>query len=328
MGTQRPALPHETDRVFLTDGGTETYLIHKRGLEMPYFSSFHLLRDPEATEEIKAYYRAFANIAVDHGTAFIFDSLTYRASTDWGDLLGYSAGELAEMNLMALELYREVARESGLADSDVVISGCIGPKGDAYERNEHLTAEGAQEYHQKQIDTFTAGGVDVVTALSLSSSEEAIGIVRASEAAGIPSAISFMLEKDYCLGSGESLQEVIETVDRATDAAAAYFMINCSHPMDIGPALTEGEWINRVHGLRANASKEEHSFLNILGHLDEGNPDELADDYASLHARGSRIGKLLRFLAVKELAQNTIRCSHMDACIVVGIASDLLVRRH
>lgn len=285
MGTQRPTLPHESNRVFLTDGGTETFLIHKRGLDMPYFSSFHLLRDADATDEIKAYYRAFANIAVEHGTAFIFDSLTYRASADWGALLGYSAAELTEMNFLALELYREIAQESGLAPSDVVISGCIGPKGDAYERNEHLTAAGAQEYHQVQIDTFKEGDVDLVTALSLSSSEEAIGIVRAAQAAGLPAAISFMVEKDHCLASGETLQAAIESVDHATDDGAAYFMVNCSHPIDIEPALNNGDWVNRVHGIRANSSKQEHSMLNTLGHLDEGDPDELAGEYASLKTR-------------------------------------------
>ena len=285
MGTQRSALPNEASRLFLTDGGTETWLIYKRGLDLPHFSSFHLLNDAKATEVIKSYYRAFADIAVDHGTAFIFDSLTYRASTDWGDLLGYSASALAEMNLIALELYREVARESGLADHDVVISGCVGPKGDAYERNDVLTADGAQEYHQVQVDTFKAGDVDVVTALSLGSSQEAIGIVRAAEAAGLPAAISFTVGKNHCLRSGESLQTAIETVDEATGTAAAYFMVNCTHPMDIDPALTEGEWVSRVHGIRANSSKQEHSVLNTLGDLDEGNPDELAGEYASLKTR-------------------------------------------
>jgi len=285
MSTQRSALPNETNRLFLTDGGTETWLIHKRGLELPYFSSFHLLNDARATEEIRSYYRSFADIAVEHGTAFIFDSLTYRASTDWGELLGYSAGALAEMNLMALELYREVAHESGLADSDAIISGCIGPKGDAYEQNAALAADGAQEYHQVQVDTFKSGDVDIVTALSLSSSQEAIGIVRAAQAAGLQSAISFMVEKDHCLQSGESLQTAIETVDRATGAAAAYFMVNCAHPIDFGPALTDGKWVSRVHGIRANSSKQEHSLLNTLGHLDEGNPEELAGEYASLKSR-------------------------------------------
>lgn len=285
MDIERPALPHETSRLFLTDGGTETWLIHKQGHELPNFSAFHLLRDPEATEDIRSYYRAFADLAVEHGTAFIFDSLTYRASRDWGDLLGYSSEELADANLHALELYRDIADEVGLSRGDVVISGCIGPKGDAYERNDELTAEGAQEYHQAQIDTFAAGRADLVTALSLSSSQEAIGVVRAASSAGLPVAISFTVWNDQRLGGGETLREAIETVDGATGSAAAYFMINCSHPVDFGPALEDEDWVTRVHGFRANASKQEHTILSLTDQLDEGDPAELAGQYAELRAR-------------------------------------------
>lgn len=285
METEKPVLPHESSRLFLTDGGTETWLIHKCGHELPNFSSFPLLSDRDATEDIRSYYRAFANIAVEHGTAFIFDSLTYRTSRDWGDLLGYSAAALVEANLQAFELYREVADEVGLAPRDVVISGCIGPKGDAYERNDELTADGAQEYHQVQIETFASGRADLVTALSLSSSQEAIGIVRAAEAAGLPSAISFMIEKDHRLGGGESLREAIESVDAATGSAAAYYMINCAHPIDFGPALEDEDWVTRVHGFRANASKAEHTFLSLTNDLDEGDPDDLAEHYVRLKSR-------------------------------------------
>jgi S-methylmethionine-dependent homocysteine/selenocysteine methylase len=284
MGTERPALPHETDRLFLTDGGTETWLIHKRGHELPNFSAFHLLRDPEATEDVRSYYRAFANIAIEHDTGFIFDSLTYRASRDWGDLLGYSSSALTDANLQALELYRDIAEEVGMAPHDVVISGCIGPKGDAYERNDELTAEGAQEYHQAQIDTFKSADADIVTALTLGSSREAIGIVRAARTAGVPSVISFTVRSDQCLASGETLREAIETVDQATDSAAAYFMINCSHPDDFGPALADEEWVTRVRGVRANSSSEEQCTLVEMDGLDEGDPDELAGQHARLKA--------------------------------------------
>jgi S-methylmethionine-dependent homocysteine/selenocysteine methylase len=285
MDAERPALPHETNRLFLTDGGTETWLIHKRGLDLPNFSSFPLLEDPAATKVVRSYYRSFADIAVDHRTAFVFDSLTYRASRDWGDLLGYSESALHDANLQALDLYREVADEAGMDPKDVVISGCIGPKGDAYQRNDELTADGAQEYHQVQIETFRSGGADIVTALSLSSSEEAIGIVRGAQSAGLPSVISFMVEKDQGLASGESLREAIEAVDQATDSAAAYFMINCAHPADFAPALADEEWVTRIRGIRANASKQEHTMLATLNHLDEGDSDDLAGEYSSLQSR-------------------------------------------
>ena len=90
MSQPTPRLPHQTDEIFLTDGGTETWLMYKRGFELPKFSAFHLLNDERATQALREYYIAFAKVAVKLETPFIFDSLTYRASRDWGALLGYS----------------------------------------------------------------------------------------------------------------------------------------------------------------------------------------------------------------------------------------------
>ncbi len=279
-----PILPHQSESIFLTDGGTETWLLYKRGFDLPEFSAFHLLGDTKATAAIREYYRAFADIAVQLGTGFIFDSLTYRASRDWGRLLGYSDAGLAEMNHRCLELYRAIAFEAGLVPERTVISGCVGPKGDAYQKNEDLTAEAAEAYHGEQIATFRQAGADIVTALTLNTSAEAIGIARAAANAGLPSVISFTLEKDRKLRSGETLRQAIETVDAATDSAPAYYMINCSHPLDFGPALTAGAWTDRIRGLRANASTLDHGTLCQLGHLEEGDPDELAGQYCDLKA--------------------------------------------
>ena len=275
-------MPHETDRVFLTDGGTETWLMHKRGLELPHFCAFHLLNDRTASAAIRAYYRAFADIAVEHGTGFIFDSLTYRASRDWGNRLGYSAEALEDVNHRSLALYRDIAAEAGMLAQNVVISGCIGPQADAYRRDDAPSADAAEAYHRVQIETFKAADADLVTALSLSSSQEAIGIVRACDSVGLPSAVSFMLEKDHRLQSGETLRQAIETVDAATGGSAAYFLVNCAHPLDIAPALAQEAWVTRVRGLRANASDHDHSVLSQLDHLEEGDPDELAEQYAGL----------------------------------------------
>ncbi len=275
-------LPHQTDDIFLTDGGTETWLMYKRGFDLPEFSAFHLLNDAKATAAIREYYRAFADIAVDLGTSFIFDSLTCRASRDWGRLLGYSDEALAEMNHRCLTLYREIAAEAGLSPERTVISGCIGPKGDAYETNQDLGAAEAEDYHSEQIETFRKAGADIVTALTLNATDEAIGIARAANKAALPSVISFTLEKDRRLRSGETLQQAIEKVDAATGDAPAYYMINCSHPADFGPALTQGDWTERIRGLRANASTLDHGTLCQLGHLEEGDPDELAGQYHDL----------------------------------------------
>jgi len=284
MSRPRPQLPHQTDKIFLTDGGTETWLMYKRGFELPEFSAFHLLNDERAVGALREYYTAFANIAAQLGTPFVFDSLTYRASRDWGALLGYSTQGLSDMNHKCFDLYRECAAEAGLTAEDTVLSGCIGPKGDAYKTNHDLTAEGAETYHTEQIATFKDAGTDIVTALTLNTTDEAIGIARASAKAGLPSVIAFTVEKDRKLRSGETLKQAIEKVDAATSNAPAYYMINCSHPVDFGPALTSEPWTDRIRGLRANASSLDHGTLCQLGHLEEGNPDELARQYVDIRA--------------------------------------------
>lgn len=195
MTSISPTLPHTSPKIFLTDGGVETWIEYKRGFNLINFSAFHLLNDANATEAIREYYTAFANVALDLKTSFIFDSLTYRASRDWGDLLGYSKETLAEINHRCLELYREVASAVGLDEKNVVISGGIGPKSDAYQPNDSLSAAAAEEYHFEQIETFKAANADIVTALTLGSVDEAIGIARAAKTVGLPSVISFMIEK-------------------------------------------------------------------------------------------------------------------------------------
>jgi len=284
MTTQTPILPHQTDEIFLTDGGNETWFMYKRGFELPHFSAFHLLQDPEGRRAVEDYYNHFAELAARLAVPFIFCSMTYRASRDWGQLLGYSQEGLAEMNHRCLDLYRDAAKTAGLPPERTVISGCLGPKGDAYQTNETLTAEGAEEYHAEQIATLKDAGAHIITALTLGDVDEAIGIARAAQAQGIPSVIAFTLEKNRRLRSGETLQEAIEAVDAATGAAPAYYMINCSHPVDFGPALENAPWAERVRGLRANASSLDHGTLCQLGHLEEGDPDELAQQYRDLRA--------------------------------------------
>lgn len=158
----------------------------------------------------------------------------------------------------------------------LLLADASAPKGDAYQLNEALSAESAEEYHSEQIETFKNANADIITALTLGSVDEAIGIARAAETFGLPSVIWFTIEKNRRLRSGETLEKAIEAVDNATQSAPAYFMINCSHPVDFGPVLEPSVWVKRIGGVRSNASSLDHGTLCHLGHLEEGNPDELA----------------------------------------------------
>jgi S-methylmethionine-dependent homocysteine/selenocysteine methylase len=122
-----------------------------------------------------------------------------------------------------------------------------------------------------------------VTGLTLTYADEAIGIARAGVAVGVPVVISFTVETDGRLPSGETLQEAIERVDAATEGAAEHFMINCAHPSHFGDALAaDAPWLERLGGLRCNASAKSHAELDESDQLDEGDIADLARRHAAL----------------------------------------------
>lgn len=180
-----------------------------------------------------------------------------------------------------MEELRGEAREV----APIVISGNIGPRGDAYAPEAQLSPDEAEDYHRHQIRTFADTAADMVAAVTMTHSGEAIGVVRAAISCGMPVAISFTTETDGRLPSGESLAEAITAVDEATGGAVLYYMINCAHPDHFTEALREGTWRSRIRGIRANASRKSHAELDNADVLDPGDPVELAQDYLRLRRR-------------------------------------------
>ena len=252
-------LPQLGGDIFLTDAGIETTLIFQEGFELPYFAAFDLLKDHKGTEALRNYFRGHAAIARDASVGFILESATWRASADWGDKLGYSAEELAEANRKAIVLLRELQAEFQTKRSPMVISGCVGPRGDGYVAGEVMSVEEAEAYHAHQIRALV---------------------------------ISFTVETDGRLPTGETLKDAIGTVDQATGNGPVYFMINCAHPTHFDNVLDGGAWIERIRGIRANASKCSHAELNEAEVLDAGNPVELGEQYRDLRNRFKHINVL------------------------------------
>ena len=270
-------------RLYLGDGGLETTMIFERGLELPCFASFTLLDRPEGVDALRDYYRGYLEIAKRNGVGFTLDTPTWRSSSDWGEQLGYSSSALAEVNRRSVGLAEEIREAEETAVTPICLCGTLGPRGDAYAPDELMSAGEAERYHAPQIEVFAAAGVDMVAVYTLAYAEEGIGIARAAAAAGVPAVISFTLETDGRLPSGEKLQEAIERVDAETSGSAAYFMINCAHPSHFASTLeAPGEWKRRIGGIRANASRRSHQELDEATELDSGSPPELADEYLDL----------------------------------------------
>lgn len=275
MARYRHNLPQLDGKRFLTDGGIETTLIFQEGLDLPEFAAFVLLQDEAGRAALRKYFRAYAKLARQYGIGLILESATWRASRDWGARLGYTAAELVELNQRAIVLLEDIRAEYEMDVAPIVISGCIGPRGDGYIPSSVMTADEAAQYHTLQIEAFDRAGVDLVTAMTMNYVEEAIGIARAAKAANLPVVISFTVETDGRLPTGQSLQEAIEQVNQATQHAPAYFMVNCAHPEHFDDVLATGSaWTDHIRGVRANASTKSHAELNESTELDEGRPHE------------------------------------------------------
>ncbi len=281
----RKHLPQLDGGLFLTDGGLETVLIFREGLDLPAFAAFDLLKDERGTATLRHYYEPYLALARRHGTGFVLESPTWRASPRWAGELGYSSEELDALNRKAIEVMAELRDSNTSGQEPIVISGCVGPQDDGYRPATKMSAADAERYHSEQIGTFADTAADMVTAITMTYLDEALGIARAAERAGLPVAISFTVETDGRLPSGQPIRDAVEQVDEETSGTPAYYMINCAHPTHFDAALGEGRgWQDRIRGLRANSSTRSHAELDEATELDEGDPADLGVRYAGLRS--------------------------------------------
>ncbi len=274
----------QMDRFFLTDAGLETDILFNKGIDLPLFSSVTLFTSDAGQDVLEAYYRDFLDLARRMGTGLILESATWRASPDWAVPLGFSADELDALNGAAIELLTGLRAE--YADVPVVISGCIGPRGDGYDPGKVMRAEEAQAYHAHQAGVLAAAGVDMLAAITMTNVPEAVGMTNAAKALGLSVAISFTVETDGRLPTGDALGDAIAAVDAATDGYPAYYMINCAHPTHFDGVLdANAAWTARIGGVRANASCLSHAELDMMTELDIGDMDDLAARHRALVGR-------------------------------------------
>ena len=301
----------QLDRFFLTDAGLETDILFNKGIDLPLFSSATLFTSDEGVDVLEAYYRGFLDLARAKGTGLILESATWRASPDWAEPLGFSLAELDGLNGAAIELLRGLRAE--YADVPIVISGCLGPRGDGYDPGKIMLADEAQAYHARQAAVLAAAGVDMLAAITMTNVPEAVGVTNAAKALGLPVAISFTVETDGRLPTGDALGDAIVAVDAATGSYPAYYMVNCAHPTHFDAVLEDGAaWTARIGGVRANASCLSHAELDAMTELDIGDPADLAARHRALVARFPQI-KVLGGCCGTDLRHVT---AIAEACII------------
>jgi homocysteine S-methyltransferase len=283
MSKYRHRLPQLADRLFMTDGGMETFLVFHEGIELPAFAAFDLLRRADGLERLRRYYERYVALARVHALGLVLESPTWRANADWGRVLGYDAVALADANRLAIGLLLEIRAALESREVPIVIGGVLGPRGDGYVVGRLMSPAEARDYHAEQVGVFAGSDADMVTVYTLNYVDEGIGVALAAREHRMPAAISFTLETDGRLPSGETLEEAVRRVDAGSGGHPAYYMINCAHPEHFQHVLRGGgDWVRRIRGLRANASRLSHAELEQCTELDVGDPLELGRSYREL----------------------------------------------
>lgn len=266
----------DNNNIFMINGGLETTLIYKYNLELPFFSCIDLFKNVNTKKIIYQYYLEYLKVAQKYNSFIIIDTPTWRFNKDWASKLGYNEIELLNRNKEAVVLISKLKNDY----NNIIISGKIGPKYEGYFISEKMSIEESKNYHSTQIKTFSELNIDIITASAMNYVEEAIGISYSAKDKSIPLVISFTLNNDSKLPSGMALEDAINYIDYITNEYPIYYMINCVHPkyfIELLRINKDKKWINRIRGIRPNASSKSHEELEKLNKLDSGNIDELAN---------------------------------------------------
>ncbi|MFT5204042.1 MAG: S-methylmethionine-dependent homocysteine/selenocysteine methylase [Candidatus Aldehydirespiratoraceae bacterium] len=276
-------LPQFSGQSLLTDGGLETVLIFEMGFDLPEFASFPLLDTPDGRTALDTYYADFIDVAINQRVGIVLETPTWRASADWGQILGYDAANLDRINQAAIAFLRNIAERRETPETPIIVSGNIGPRGDGYTPGDQMTVDEAEAFHTPQIASLADAGADMVTIMTVTYAEEGIGAAKAAAGIGIPIVVSFTVETDGSLPTGQPLGEAIEQAEAATGGSPASYGINCAHPDHFASTLSDGgRWVNRIGLVRANASRMSHQELDNAEELDAGDRDELGQLHRNL----------------------------------------------
>jgi len=285
MPRYRDALPQLGGEIFLADGGIETDLIFNRNVEVRQFAAHTLLETGAGRQALEDYFRPYLDLAAKADLGFVLDSQTWKAHLHWAAALVATEEELRTANRDSIGFISGLRDRLGSTRRAVVLNAVIGPRGDAYAPDARHEVEAARDYHARQLGWLAETEVDMVTATTFTQADEAAGLVLAASGVGLPAAVSFTVETDGRLPSGESLADAIHRVDDLTAGVAAYFMVNCAHPDHFDHVLEDAGWARRIRGLRCNASRKSHAELDACEVLDAGDPEELANQVAAFRER-------------------------------------------
>ena len=259
----------------------ETCIIFHEGIDLPHFASFQALETEAGLAALTRYFERYIALAEEAATGFVLDTATWRSGAFWAETVGRDEVAM-ELATRAATAYAANLKSKYQTDAlPIIVNGAVGPAGDGYAPDRLWSAKDAEAIHTKQIRWMAEEGAEMISAVTMTHTGEAIGIVRAAVDQGLPVVVSFTTETDGYLPNGQSLPDAIAETDAATGNAPLFYMVNCAHPDHFSGKL-RGDWTSRIGGIRANASRMSHAELDEAEELDDGNPDEFGTLYRDL----------------------------------------------
>ena len=89
----RHNLPQLSQQFVISDGGLETTLVFRDGLDLPGFAAFiaPLLHQTTDQQILRQYFETYIGLAIANQVGMILESVTWRANLDWATQLGIQA---------------------------------------------------------------------------------------------------------------------------------------------------------------------------------------------------------------------------------------------
>jgi betaine-homocysteine S-methyltransferase len=165
-----------------------------------------------------------------HAGSDVVEALTYYAHRDKLRVVGREA-DIEPLNRQALELAKEVARETGalfagdISNTNVFVAG------------DNEVARGVHAMFEEQVGWAVEAGVDFVIAETISWAEEALIALDVIRQAGVPAVVTFALHRDPVTFEGWPIAEACK---RLETAGADVVGLNCIRgPRTMLPALVD-----------------------------------------------------------------------------------------
>ena len=243
-----------------------------------------LVYDPHAGMRMQTLYHQYIGIAAAAQVPILLAAPTWRLDKEriaTADVPG-------TINRDAVSYMLRVRQEAGY--EPVGVGALLGPRHDCYDPQAALAAGAAEDFHRWQANELACSGAEYLLAQTIPALSEALGMARAMVATGLPSVVSFCIDRQGRVLDGSPLDEAILRIDEDTGGALAGYMVNCSHPTFLRPEEMAAAALRRLIGYDANASSRDHRELEGSAATRVDSRQEWVDTMLDLNRRhGIRI---------------------------------------